>query len=252
MNKIFIAALLLFAFCIGSLSAQTAQEIVDRADEAFQGDRVYSISRMTVFKSGEAQPVQEIESYTMENAGKTYSLSIYTAPRRMKGTANLMIEDDLWIRFGSTGRTRKMSSSAKKNSAGGSDFSYADMGDGGQGLADNYTPKLVGEESVEGENCYKIELISQHADAPYEKMVVYITKDTYRYIKIEYFESNANIKSMKFYDYKTVNGTDYPFRYIMENHIKPSSTEVIVDVFEIDSSKVQDRFFTTGYLESIR
>jgi hypothetical protein len=71
-------------------------------------------------------------------------------------------------------------------------------------------------------------------------------------MKIEYFESNANIKSMTFYDYKTVNGTDYPFRYIMENHTKPSVTEVEVDIFEINSSRVQDRFFTTGYLESIR
>jgi len=252
MKKILISILLLTIFSLGFLVAQTAQEIVDKADAAFQGDRVYSTSRMTVYKSGEAQPVQEMESYTMEKGGKTYSLSIYTAPRRMKGTANLMIEDDLWVRFGSTGRTRKLSSSAKKNSAGGSDFSYADMGDGGQGLSEKYTPKLTGEETVEGERCHKIELIADASDAPYEKMVVYITKDTYRYIKIEYFENNANIKSMTFYDYKTVNSTDYPFRYVMENHTKPSVTEVEVDIFEIDSSKVKDRFFTTGYLESIR
>jgi outer membrane lipoprotein-sorting protein len=254
MKKIFITALL-FVVVIGLLSAQTAQtaqEIVDKADTAFQGERVYSTSSMTVFKSGEAQPVQEMESYTMEKDGKTYSLAIYTAPRRMKGTANLMIEEDLWVRFGSTGRTRKLSSSAKKNSAGGTDFSYADMGDGGQGLSEKYTPRLTGEETVEGELCYKIELTASANDTPYEKMIVYITKGTYRYIKIQYFESSANIKTMTFYDYKTVKGTDYPFRYIMENHTKPSRTEVEVGVFEIDSSRVQDRFFTTGYLESIR
>ena len=252
MKKIILSLFLLTILTFGFLAAETAEEIVDKADAAFQGDRVYSTSRMTVYKSGEAQPVQEMESYTMEKGGKTYSLSIYTAPRRMKGTANLMIEDDLWVRFGSTGRTRKLSSSAKKNSAGGTDFSYADMGDGGQGLSDKFTPRLAGEETIEGERCYKIELIADASDAPYEKMVVYITKETYRYMKIEYFENNANIKSMTFYDYKTVNGTDYPFRYIMENHTKPSRTEVVVDIFEINSSRVKDRFFTTGYLESIR
>ena len=252
MKKILISVLLLTVLSIGFLTALTAQEIVDRADASFKADRVYSTSKMIVYKSGEAQPVQEIESYTMEKGGKTYSLSIYIAPRRMKGTANLMIEDDLWVRFGSTGRTRKLSSSAKKNSAGGTDFSYEDMGDGGQGLSDKYTPRLNGEETIEGERCYKIELIADTSDAPYEKMVVFITTDTYRYMKIDYFESNANIKSMTFYDYRTVNGTDYPFRYIMENHTKPSVTEVEVDIFEINSSRVQDRFFTTGYLESIR
>jgi outer membrane lipoprotein-sorting protein len=252
MKKIILSLFLLTVLALGFLVAQTAQDIVDKADAAFQGDRVYSTSRMTIYKAGEAQPMQEIESYTMEKGGKTYSLSIYIAPRRMKGTANLMIEDDLWVRFGSTGRTRKLSSSAKKNSAGGSDFSYADMGDGGQGLSEKYTPRLTGEETVEGEQCFKIELLAQNSDAPYEKMIVYITKDKYRYISIDYFESNANIKTMTFYDYKTVNGTDYPFRYIMENHTKPSVTEVEVDIFEINSSRVQDRFFTTGYLESIR
>lgn len=252
MKKIILSLFLLTVITFGFLAAQTAQDIVNKADEAFQGDRVYSTSRMTVYKSGEAQPVQEIESYTMEKGGKTYSLSIYIAPRRMKGTANLMIEDDLWVRFGSTGRTRKLSSSAKKNSAGGTDFSYADMGDGGQGLVEKYNPILAGEETIQGERCYKIELIAEVSDAPYEKMVVYITKETYRYMKIEYFENNANIKSLTFYDYRTVDGTDYPFRYIMENHTKPSKTEVEVDIFEIDSSRVKDRFFTTGYLESIR
>ncbi len=252
MKRTLISILLLTVFSLGFLAAQTAQEIVDKADTAFQGNRVYSTSTMTVFKSGKTQPVQKMESYTMEKDGKSYSLSIYTAPRRMKGTANLMIEDDLWVRFGSTGRTRKLSSSAKKNSAGGTDFSYADMGDSGQGLSGKFTPKIMGEETVEGERCYKIELLANGPDAPYEKMIVYITKDTYRYIKIDYFENNANIKTLTFYDYKTVNGTDYPFRYIMENHTKPSRTEVDVEVLEIDSSRVKDRMFTTGYLESIR
>ncbi len=252
MKKKLILVIGLLTITLAFLTAETAMQIVDRADKAFKAERVYSSSSMTVYKSGEAQPVQEIESYSMEKNGMTHTLSIYLAPRRMKGTANLIIGDDLWVRFSSTGRIRKLSSSAKKNSAGGSDFSYADMGDGGAGLAEKYTPVLAGEETVEGELCYRIELSSSDRDAPYEKMVVFITKDTYRYMKIDYYESGANIKSMMFYDYRTINGNDYPFAYTMENHTKPSRTEVIIDVFEVNSSRVRDRYFTTGYLESIR
>lgn len=252
MKKNIVLSICLSCISMMGLGAESAQEIVDRADQAFQGERVYSTSSMTVYKSGEAQPVQEMESYSMEKNGKTYSLSIYLAPRRMKGTANLMIEDDLWVRFSSTGRIRKLSSSAKKNSAGGSDFSYADMGDGGGGLAEKFTPVLTGEDPVEGEPCYVIELKASDSDAPYEKMIVYITKDNYRYKKIDYFESGANIKSMTFSDYRTIDGKDYPFGYVMESHTKPSRTEVIVDIFEVNSPRVQDRYFTSGYLESIR
>ena len=243
-----MAATLLPAIAV----AQSADEIVKKADDALKGNRTYSISRMTVYKSGEPQPVQEMEGYTMEKGGKSYSLSIYLAPSRMKGTANLMIEDDLWVRFGSTGRTRKLSSSAKKNSAGGTDFSYADMGDGGQGISDKYKSRLMGEEALEGVNCYKVELLADDSEAPYEKLVAFISKEGFRYLKIDYYEGNANIKSMTLHDYRTVGSKIYPFRQTMESHTKPSVTEVEVIEFEINSSKVQDRLFTTGYLESIR
>jgi outer membrane lipoprotein-sorting protein len=243
---------LLTAFQPTFATAQSADEIVKRADEALKGDRIYSVSRMTVYKSGKAQPVQEMEGYSMEKEGKSYSLSIYTAPNRMKGTANLMIEDDLWVRFGSTGRTRKLSSSAKKNSAGGTDFSYADMGDGGQGISEKYRARLLGAETIEGEDCYKVELLAADTDAPYEKMVVFITKEGFRYLRIDYYEGNANIKSMTLHDFRTVGAKVYPFRQTMENHTKPSVTVVEVIKLEMDSSRVQDRLFTIGYLESIR
>lgn len=250
MKKLYLVYILIII--ASSIFPQTAKQIVDRADQALVGNKVYSISRITVYKSGEPQPVQEIESFTMEKNDKSFSLSIYTAPRRMRGMANLMIEDDLWVRFSSTGRVRKLSSSAKKNSAGGSDFSYADMGDSGQGLSDRYNAVLIGDQVVAGESCYKIELNRDKKDTPYEKMIVYITKDRFRYIKIDYYESGANIKSLELYDYRTVKNMDYPFAYTMKNHTKPSETRVTVELFEVDSKKVKERFFSTGYLESIR
>jgi len=250
--KISLLIPLLMVLLPAFAGAQSADEIVRRADDAFKGDRIYSTSRMTVYKSGKAQPVQEMEGYFMEKGGKSYSLSIYTAPRRMKGMANLMIEDDLWVRFGSTGRTRKLSSSAKKNSAGGTDFSYADMGDGGQGISEKFKPRLLGDETIEGEPCYKVELMADDTEAPYEKMVVFIAKEGYLYLKIDYYEGNANIKTMTLHDFRTVGSKVYPFRQTMENHTKPSVTEVELIKFEMNSSKVKERFFTKGYLESIR
>jgi len=60
MNKGF-AILFAGITAAAGLFGQSAQEIVDRADEAFRGNRIYSTSIMTVFKSEKAQPVQEIE-----------------------------------------------------------------------------------------------------------------------------------------------------------------------------------------------
>jgi hypothetical protein len=249
-----ILLLIATVLCNSVLAADSAREIVETADEPFRGTRIYSLSQMTVYRSGEARPTLELESYSMREDGKELSLSLYLGPARMKGTAYLMIEDDLWVRFASTGRIRKLSSSAKKNSAGGTDFSYYDMADSGQGFAEDYTMQLDGEnENIQGERCYRITLLPlPGSDIPYEKVVCYITQKEYRYLRLEYYEDGARIKTLSFSDYRNTDGRNYPFRYEMENHTQPSRTEVIVKTVEFDSPKVEQSMFSVPYLHRIK
>lgn len=241
-------------FCTSILTADSAREIVDKADEPFRGTRIYSLSEMTVYRSGEARPTLEIEGYSMREEGEELSLSLYLGPARMKGTAYLMIENDLWVRFASTGRIRKLSSSAKKNSAGGTDFSYYDMADSGQGFAEDYAMQLdEKDENIQGQRCYRITLVPEPgSDIPYEKVVCHITQEDYRYLKLEYYEDGAHIKTLSFSDYRNVDGRSYPFRYEMESHTKPSRTEVVVKTVEFESPKVEQSMFTVPYLHRIR
>lgn len=250
--KKWIIPIVISLMVVSGLSAETAMSIVTKADKAFTANSIYSVSTLTVYRGGKAQPAQEIEGFSLHKNGKSYSLSIYNSPKRMKGTAMLMIDNDLWVRFASTGRVRKMSSSAKKNSAGGSDFSYADMGENGQGLSEKYSPDLLGEEKVDGVLCYKIQLSAKDSNAPYERMIVFIAEDDYRYLQVNYFENAGNTKTMKLSDYRMTNGLNYPFKVVMESHIKDSRTEIITEQFESNSPKIKMRYFTTGYLQTIR
>jgi len=232
-------------------SEEKASTIVKKADEPFLSDRMYSISTMIIYRSGNPRPAMEIETYSMAKKDKYYSLTIYRKPARLKGTAYLITDNDLWVRFASTGRVRKLSSSARENSAGGSDFSYNDMGENGKGMAANYSSKLLSSRaSVNGRKCYKIELNKQ--DSHYEKIVVFIDRENYRYLRIDYYKSGANIKTLHFFNYKTVNGKNYPFRLVMESHTKPTKTEIITKKIELNSPRVKDSLFTTAYLKRIR
>lgn len=235
------------------ITAQSAKDILNDADAMFKSAAIYTESTMTVIKNDKAKPIQGMTSYSMEFGGKFHSLTVYDSPARMKGTAYLMIEDDLWVRFSSTGRIRKLSSSAKKNSAGGSDFSYADMGDGNSGIAEKYDAILKGKEEVEGVVCHVIELTpKKRKDSPYDRLMAYIAVENRRYIKVDHFESGANIKTMFMRDYRDVGSLSYPFVVEMKSNTKNSRTLIESSVVELNSSKVQKRFFTQGYLESIR
>jgi hypothetical protein len=196
--------------------------------------------------------VQKIESFSMEEDGVIHTLSVYQEPRRLRGMANLTIGDDLWVRFASTGRTRKLSSSAKSNSAGGSDFSYADLGEGSRGLAEDYIPSLMGEESFNGSNHYRIALEPKDDSVVYAKMEVLIDAELYRYSTVAFFEDGAKIKTMTISDYRESGGVVFPHRISVQSHTRDSETVMITEVFEQNSPKIKDNMFSTSYLRNLR
>lgn len=249
-----ILPVLIAALCPAAAVAQNADEIVQRAEQSFVGNRIYSLSTMTVYRSGSARPAMEAESYTMSRGGSDYALTIYLEPARMKGTAYLMIDDDLWVRFSSTGRVRKLSSSAKRNSTGGTDFSYSDMGESGRGIARKYRAALEKRGvSVQDEACFQIGFTPEPGqEDTYEKLVVYIGQESFRYLKIDYLQSGAVIKSLTLSDYRDVGGKEYPFRMTMESHTAPTRTEVLVKSVQFDSPRVQESIFSVSYLDKLQ
>lgn len=237
-----------------ALSAQSADAILKEADRIFELDNVYTRSTLSITRSGRAQAPQEMESFESNAAdGTARSLTVFHAPARVDGTAYLTVGDELWVRFASTGRVRKLSSSAKKNSAAGSDFSYADMGDGSKTYSDQYEAVLDGAERLDGTDCHRLILTPKTGERDlYEKLVVWITKDDSRYARIEYWEKDAAIKVMDLEDYRPLGSVNYPFRITMRSLARDSESVIETETMEFDSSKVQESFFTTAYLEDIR
>lgn len=248
-----ITLILLLLTTIVRIFAIDVNNIITKADAAFKLKNLYSVTEIVIVKNGKKQPKQVVKVYSTNKNGVNYSLSIYQSPKKMKGNANLMIGDDLWIKFASTGRVRKLSSSAKKNSSGGSDFSYADMGSGGEGMAKDYTPKLLGEKKIDRKMCYEIELKpTQGNDSGYNKLIIYIDTENFRYILIEYFKDSANIKTLSLSDYRKIQDVDFPFKLAMKNHSKDSVTNMITTEIQYNSSLVKESLFSQSYLKKVK
>ncbi|MBN2533175.1 MAG: outer membrane lipoprotein-sorting protein [Spirochaetales bacterium] len=248
--------IVLIFLCFHTFSDESVdiESIVKKADSYLEWEKVYSTSELTVFKSGNPQPAMKVESFSLLEDGKSYSLTIYRAPAKMKGTAYLMIENDIWVKFGNTGRIRKLSSSAKKNSAGGTDFSYNDMSNNNTGLSKLYAITLLNEkEKVNDDLCYKVQFTAlPDSDTPYEQLIAYITRKNNQYIKIEYYENNANIKTLTLNDFREIGGRSYPFLIRMDSHTKESYTEYKILSIEFQSPLVKKQLFTQPYLEQIK
>jgi hypothetical protein len=253
--KYIVCILIFFTVVIFTLFCETdIKAVVQMADSLLRAKRVYSVSEMTVYRSGKPQPTMKVEGYAVNIESGTSSLTIYRAPAKMKGTAYLMIDDDIWVKFGNTGRIRKLSSSAKRNSAGGTDFSYNDMNENSSGLSEKYLVTLLDENvKVNDEKCYKVQFTAQpDTDAPYEKLIVYITREDERYTKVEYFEHNAHIKTLTLSDWRQTGERFYPYLITMKSRTGPTYTEYRIISIEFDSPLVEDRYFTQTYLKQIK
>ncbi len=127
------------------------------------------------------------------------------------------------------------------------------MGNGGEGMAHNYSVTLLGEVKIDSEKCYELELIpTDDNDSGYEKLLVYITKEKFTYAQIKYFKDNANIKTLSFSDYRDIEGVYYPFELIMKNHTKDSLSKITTTYIEFNSNKVKDSIFNQSYLKKIK
>ena len=245
-------AIIIATVAAGVASAQTAQQIIDRADQTFTMNRVWSRSVMTITRGGREQAPQEMETYALTDGDTTMSLAVFTAPARVRGTAYLTVGDDLWVRFSSTGRVRKLSSSARSNAAAGSDFSYSDMGDGSSSFTDRYTPQLNGRTRIDGQECFRIDLTPTDRSAPYDGLTVYVTTDDYHYVQVDYFEQGTNVKTMTLSDYRPVGSLSYPFVVTMTSHEQDSITTITTEEMEADSARVRPDMFSVQYLGTIR
>lgn len=233
--------------------SQGADQILEEADRAFKVKDLYSITEIKITRNGKDLPIQVVEGFSTVKDNESYSLSVYKSPKKMKGNANLMIGDNLWVKFASTGRVRKLSSSAKKNSSGGSDFSYVDMGSGSEGVSADYDSNLIGEIKIDGEKCYEIELIpTENNDSGYEKLIVYVSKETNQYREIHYYDDGANIKKLYLSDYREFGEYTYPYLMVMKSNVKDSITKIETKELELESGKVTEKLFTQSYLKKVK
>ena len=90
------------------------------------------------------------------------------------------------------------------------------------------------------------------AGAVYDSMVVWISEDTLRYLQVEYYDKGAPVKVMTLEDYRPVGDLFYPFKATMTSLTRKSVSVMETEFIEYDSPDVEERFFTTAYLDSIR
>ncbi len=237
---------LLLFFTNSILSAQTAEEIVRKAENTLKGKTAYGIVEMKVV-TPDYERTLKMESWWV---GNEKALIIIKSPRREKGNKTLKIGNEMWNYLKNTETVIKIPPSMMLQSWNGSDFTNDDLVRESN-LADDYEQRIITEGKINGADCWKIELIPK-PDAPvvWGKIYYWVRKSDYLPALVQYFDENGKlIRYMEFSDIKNMGGRKIPTLWRMVSVINEGhSTELKLIKMKFDI-KIDDSIFSFEELE---
>jgi outer membrane lipoprotein-sorting protein len=223
--------------------APTADAILRRADRAVLGETAAYTVQMTVIRPGKPDRVVEMKGW---KKGDALGLVRYTAPAKERGTAYLRNGANTWLYLPSAEKVVRVG--AKQNFGGG-DFSNADIFR--LSLVDDYVPTLAGEETWEGQPCYRLDLKAKDRSVAYDRVVYRVRSDgTFFPIHAEYYTiSGRRLKWLTLAEVARLGGRARPTRLTMESALDQASRTVLRFLAVDDDVTLDDRMFTPSALE---
>ncbi len=250
--KIFSTTILFMAvFAIASIAvySEDPRDIISRMEQNMRGDASYNEMTMETVRPRYTREIS-LRSWTL---GDDYSLIYVTAPARDEGTAFLKRGNEIWNYQPQVDRTIKMPPSMMSQSWMGSDFTNNDLV-GAASLVDDYTHKLIGTGTVDGYECYVIEMIpTPENPIVYEKVVYWVTIEHYLPSKVEnYDERDDLVNTIHFREIKELGGRLIPtvLEMIPEEE---DNRKTVLRTSEADFNiDISERFFSIENLTEIR
>lgn len=234
---------LALALSAGVAAAETAEEKglaiaeeADRRDLGF-GDSSVRLTMILANRHGErstrALRIKTLEVPERDQGDK--SLTIFDRPGDVKGTAFLSFThitepDDQWIYLPALKRVKRISSANKSGPFMGSELAYEDLT---SQEVSKYTYKWLRDEVCGELQCYVVEQHPVYENSGYTRRIVWIDKDEYRPIKIEFYDrKNTLLKTLNFSKYERYLGKYWrAHEMFVENHQTGKTTRLIFDDF---------------------
>lgn len=183
------------------------------------------------------------------------NLVVFDYPRDVKGTAflvhtQLVGNDDQWLYLPALKRVKRISANNKSGPFVGSEFSYEDLS---SQEVEKYTYKFLREETLEGFHAYVLERYPVDPNSGYTKQVIWLDKEEYRSLKIDYFDRKGELlKTLTQKDYKLYgDGFWRADKFHMVNHQTGKSTLLEWNGYQFTQG-LRDRDFERDTLRNVR
>lgn len=218
-----IASIILALFYL-QVHAQDPREIIKKSLDLINGQSNQGEMEMTLVRPKYTRSIS-MKSWSF---GNEYFLIYVTAPARDKGQVFLKRQNDMWNWMPTINRMIKIPPSMMTQNWMGSDFTNDDLVKMNS-LVEDYDHSLLGEETVEGYACYKIEMIPKpQAAVVWGKLIIWVAKDEYYQMKAEYYDEDFQlINRMEASEVKQFDDRKLPSKLVMTPLNKPGQQTIM-------------------------
>lgn len=248
-NKFLFILILTLCGTYSVAYGQNPRDILQRMEDNMRGSSSFMEMTMETVRPRFTREVS-MKSWSL---GEEYALILITAPARDQGTVFLKRGNEVWNFVPNIDRTVKMPPSMMSQSWMGSDFTNDDLVRGNS-TVDDFSHRLLGSETIDGTECYRIESIP-HPETPvaYDKIIRWVSKSTFLPVKVENFDERGQLVStIHFREVKNLGGRNLPTVMEMIPHDRRGH-KTILRTHQADFRvNLNPNFFTQQNMRNVR
>lgn len=227
----------------GAGDEELARSIVERADAVRFPTESFQVEVRVESKSGDE--TLEPRVYRVSSKGNENTIVQTLAPAVERGQNMLMRGRELWIFMPSVSQPVRLSLSQRlTGQVANGDLARANF-------AGDYTPTLVGEETIDGVDYHVLELVAAQRGVTYPKVRYWVQKSNAHPYKAEFHSvSGRLLKTCSYEDFEKLGDRVRPTRLVMTDALKPADVSVM-RYSDLRRVELPDRFFTKDYMKRL-
>lgn len=254
---IFIITILLLSLNKFGYSQLTGRDIMIKVDEQQDVKSQYAKTKMTLINKRGKTRIRDVlryeKSYYGEKGIDTKTLIFFEYPPDIRGTGLLLWsyedikkDDDRWLYLPALKKIKRIAGESKNNYFMGTDFTYDDMG--GREV-DEDTHELLGQDEIDGINCYKVQSIPVDKNDMYSKKFGWVIPEKWVVFKVDFYDKRGKlIKELRASDFREVSNIWTTFKLHMNNFGKNHQTVIEVEDMKYNI-EIKDQVFMKTTLQ---
>ncbi|SEK24819.1 Outer membrane lipoprotein-sorting protein [Atopomonas hussainii] len=257
LKRLCVTSCLLISSVVHAENAPNAEQIMQQARDRHDGHSFISqVSLILHDKQGNSR-VRDFTYLQKDYADSDKFSMFFSSPSDVRNVAfhienpheALKQEDSQWMYLPISRQTRRISTTDKRGAFMGSDYTYADLD---KIRVNDYRQTLVGEETLQGRDCYVIE---REPASPailtktgYNKLKVWIDKQNHLVMQQNFYDvKDVLIKQMRTKEVSTIDGIDSITLSETEHFIDGTRSEMRFTDLRYNVL-LEDRLFTQSAL----